>query len=152
MFAAAGEDGELEFDYSDSGFCNGGLHQQVSRWRHGHFSKLRVEGRNLLRYLQAHAPADIARVRYIKIDTEGADREVVRSLAPLIAKARPYIRTEFYRHLPADERAGFLQDLRDLGYRVFKYEEDGHAGEPLDPEKVQRWAHFDAFAIPHQLK
>src|SRR6185295_7687850 len=42
MFAAMPEDGEFEFEYSDEGYCNGGFHQGISRWTHGHFSKLRV--------------------------------------------------------------------------------------------------------------
>ena len=31
MFAAMPEDGEFEFEYSDPGYCNGGLHQGISR-------------------------------------------------------------------------------------------------------------------------
>ena len=40
MFAAMPEDGEFEFEYSDSGYCNGGFHEGISRWTHGHFSPL----------------------------------------------------------------------------------------------------------------
>ncbi len=40
MFAAMPQDGEFEFEYSDAGYCNGGLHEGISRWTHGHFSKL----------------------------------------------------------------------------------------------------------------
>ena len=71
MFAAMPADGEFEFEYSDSGYCNGGFHEGLSRWTHGHFSTLRVAGRNLAAYLREHAAADLARLRYIKIDTEG---------------------------------------------------------------------------------
>ena len=46
MFAAMPADGEFEFEYSDAGYCNGGFHQGLSPWKHGHFSTLRVEGRN----------------------------------------------------------------------------------------------------------
>ena len=33
MFAATSEPGSFVFHYSDDGFCNGGLHKGVRRWR-----------------------------------------------------------------------------------------------------------------------
>ena len=151
MFAAMPADGEFEFEYSDSGYCNGGFHEGLSRWTHGHFSTLRVAGRNLAAYLREHAAADLARLRYIKIDTEGFDRAVVRSLADLLRTRRPYLKAEIYKHLPEAERAGFHADLRGLGYRVFKCGDVEYRGEELGPADLSRWKHFDVFAVPEEL-
>lgn len=151
MFAAMPEDGEYEFEYSDSGYCNGGFHAGLSRWKHGHFSALRVAGRNLGAYLRQHAPADLARLRYIKIDTEGFDRAVVSSIADVIRAARPYLKAEIYKHLPEAERAGFHADLRGLGYRVFKCGDEEYRGEELHARDLSRWKHFDIFAVPQEL-
>jgi len=148
MFAAMPNDGTFEFEYSDSGYCNGGFHRGISRWKHGHFSKLQVVGRNLHDYLRAEAADALARLRYIKVDTEGFDRSVVESLSGLIAATRPYVRAEIYKHLPADERRGFYGDLRAKGYRVFKCEEEGGRGAELGPDDLSQWAHFDIFAVP----
>jgi FkbM family methyltransferase len=152
MFAAMPEDGEFEFEYSDEGYCNGGFHQSISRWRHGHFSKLRVQGRNLAEYLRANAADELSRLRLIKIDTEGFDREIARSLVDLVKSRRPYIKSEIYKHLPAAERAGYFDDLRGLGYRVFKCEDSVYRGEELRrPDDLMRWRHFDIFAVPEEL-
>ena len=151
MFAAMPEDGEFEFEYSDSGYCNGGFHAGISRWTHGHFAKLRVIGKNLAAYLRTRAPDELARIRYIKIDTEGFDRAVVRSLAELLTAVRPYIKTEIYKHLSNDERTGYFDDLRRLGYRVFKCEGDVYRGEQLGRDDLSRWKHFDIFAVPGEL-
>jgi FkbM family methyltransferase len=152
MFAAMPEDGEFEFEYSDSGYCNGGFHRGISRWTHGHFSKLCVTGRNLPAYLREHAPDALTKLRYVKIDTEGFDRAVVRSIAALIKETRPYIKTEIYKHLPSDQRAGYFDDLRGLGYRVFKCEEGRDPrGQELARGDLSRWKHFDVFAIPEEL-
>lgn len=151
MFAAMPSDGPVEFEYSDEGYCNGGLHRGISRWSHGHFHRLSVEGRNLMEYLRVEAPGDVARVRFLKIDTEGFDRVVVQSLHPLIAAARPYIKTEIYRHLPAGERRAYAVDLTALGYRLFKCEDDaGYRGRPLTADDLMRWKHFDVFAVPEE--
>lgn len=151
MFAAMPEDGEFEFEYSDSGYCNGGFHEGLSRWKHGHFSVLRVAGRNLTKYLRRNAAPELMRLRYIKIDTEGFDRVVVRSLADLLRARRPYLKAEIYKHLPAGERQGFHADLRDLGYRVFRCGETEYRGEELGPRDMMRWRHFDVFAVPDEL-
>jgi len=152
MFAAMPEDGEFEFEYSDAGYCNGGFHRGTSRWTHGHFARLRVTGRNLPAYLREHAPEALTRLRYVKIDTEGFDRAVARSIAGLIKETRPYIKTEIYKHLPPDQRAGYFDDLRGLGYRVFKCEEGlDYRGQELARGDLSRWKHFDVFAIPEEL-
>ena len=148
MFAAMPSDGEFDFEYSDSGYCNGGFHGGISRWKHGHFSKLRVAGRNLHEYLRTEAADLLPRLRYIKVDTEGFDRSVVQSLAGLVASTRPYLRAEIYKHLPDHERRGFHGDLRAMGYRVFKCEEDVYRGRELGPDDLSQWAHFDIFAVP----
>jgi FkbM family methyltransferase len=151
MFAAMPADGEFEFEYSDSGYCNGGFHQGISRWAHGHFSKLRVAGRNLAAYLRVHAPEALPRIRYVKIDTEGYDRAVVQSIADLIMVVRPFIKTEIYRHLSHQQRTAYHDDLRHLGYRLFKCE-DGrdYRGQELGRGDLSRWKHFDVFAVPEE--
>jgi FkbM family methyltransferase len=151
MFAAMPADGEFDFEYSDSGYCNGGFHEGLSRWRHGHFSVLRVSGRNLADYLRQNAAAELARLRYIKIDTEGFDRAVVRTLADVMRTRRPYLKAEIYKHLPEGEREGFHADLRALGYRVFKCEETEYRGEERGPRDMTRGRHFDVFAVPSEL-
>jgi FkbM family methyltransferase len=150
MFAAMPHDGQFVFEYSDEGFCNGGFHDRISRWRHGHFVKLRVEGRHLGSYLRRQGPDAIARLRYIKVDTEGFDRSVVASLRDILQTARPYLRVEIYKHLPPDERGFFFDDLRDLGYRLFKYEEDRNLGLELTRDAMNRWPHFDLFAVAEE--
>ena len=153
MFAAMPEDGEFEFEYSDEGYCNGGFHQAVSAWTHGHFSKLRVQGRNLTAYLKANAPEALAKVRFVKIDTEGFDRSVARTLADLLKASRPYLKTEIYKHMPGDERAGYFGDLRSLGYRLFKCDDVEYRGEALlEPADLSKWRHFDVFAVPEELE
>lgn len=149
MFAATPEDGEFEFEYSDGGFCNGGLHEGIGTWKHGHFMKLKVSGINLVKYLKTNFPDDYQKVRYIKIDTEGFDRTVVKSLKELLVSNRPFIKTEIYKHLSAKQRLGYIGDLKELGYRIYKInnEEDYHGMELVEND-VLRWKHFDIFAVP----
>jgi FkbM family methyltransferase len=152
MFAAMPADGEFDFEYSDEGYCNGGFHQSISAWRHGHFSKLRVQGRNLLEHLRAAYPEALPKVRFIKIDTEGFDRTVVETLAPLLKTSRPYLKTEIYKHLSDEERSAYFDDLRALGYLCFKCGDVELQGEPLRRHSdLSKWRHFDVFAVPEEF-
>ena len=149
MFAATAEDAAFEFEYSDSGFCNGGLHEDVDARTHAHFFKLPVQGRNLARYLDAEFPDEVQRLRFIKVDAEGYDRTVVASLLPLIRRTRPFLKSEIFRHSPEAERRLFWRELREAGYRVHRYESDErYVGDPLTEDEMNRWPHFDIFAVP----
>lgn len=149
MFAAAPEDGEIEFEYSDAGFCNGGRHEGMERWTHAHFFTLRVTGRNLERFLEREFPVAAAQLRFVKVDAEGFDRTVVGTLRALLARTRPFVRSEIFKHSPDAERAGFWRDLREMGYRVHRFVSDvEYRGEELAERDMTKWRHFDIFAVP----
>ena len=149
MFAAVPEDGELVFEYSDSGYCNGGLHEGIGQWTHAHFFKLRVKGRNLTRYMEREFPREADRLRFVKVDAEGYDRSVVASLRPLIERTRPFIRSEVFKYSPHAERTQFWRELHGLGYRIHRFESDTrYRGEELAEGDMTRWPHFDIFCTP----
>ncbi|HEX2668484.1 MAG TPA: FkbM family methyltransferase [Gammaproteobacteria bacterium] len=149
MFAATDVDGEYEFEYSDPGFSNGGLHQGISPWRHGHFFKLKVQGRNLLSFLEREYPQELRRIRYLKIDAEGHDPAIVRSLRTLVAANRPYLRTEVYKHLPEEARRAYFRELLEMGYTPYKFEDEkNYRGTRLRESMLMDWEHFDIFAVP----
>jgi hypothetical protein len=96
-------------------------------------------------------PDELRRVRYVKTDTEGFDRAVVTSLKPLLLAQRPVLKCEVYKHLPIPERIGFLRDLKEAGYRVFKWESPAvFQGEELSEATMTKWMHFDLVALPSQ--
>jgi FkbM family methyltransferase len=149
MFAATPEDEEVEFRYSDSGYCNGARFEGVSQWSHGHAFKLKVQGRNLVSFLRATYPLLFPRIRYVKIDTEGYEPVVIRSLSSLLSQRKPYLKVEVYRRLSAPERIALHRDLARHGYVIHKIADDGrYCGEILGENDLNRWTHFDIFCVP----
>ena len=150
--AATPEDGSFEFEYSDPGFCNGGFHAGIDPWKHAHFFKLKVTGRNVPKFLSTNFPEQAKRVRYIKIDTEGFDRAVASSLREVLVQQKPYLKTEMYKHTPESERRGYYRDLRELGYTLYRIEsdEEDYRSKPLDEADVMKWSHYDVFAVPER--
>ncbi len=150
--AATPEDGSFEFEYSDPGFCNGGFHAGIDPWKHAHFFKLKVTGRNVPKFLSTNFPEQAKRVRYIKIDTEGFDRAVASSMRQVLVEQKPYIKTEMYKHTPESERRGYYRDLRELGYTLYKVEseEEDYRSKPLPESDIMKWSHYDVFAVPER--
>lgn len=148
-FAAASAAGPLVFSYSDAGFCNGGAHTGVSRWRHAHAFALTVRGERLDEYLAAHHPDVAGRLRFVKVDAEGADLTVLRSIESLIDRERPYIRVEVHKFMPPASRAELFQWFRSRGYATYRVEsETEYRGQAIGPDDLDRWRQFDVFAVP----
>lgn len=145
-FAATPDSGGIEFEYSDAGFCNGGRHEGISRWRHGHAFTLRVRGENLAAYLDEHHADLRGRIRYIKVDAEGYDLAVLESIASVIDRERPFVRAEVFKLLDRARREQLFAFFATRGYTVFRIEhEANYRGEVLTAADMARWPHFDVF-------
>jgi FkbM family methyltransferase len=149
MFAAAPEDEQMEFQYSDPGYCNGGRFEGMSKWLHGHAFKLAVQGRNLQSFLKEKYPQVVARIRYIKIDTEGYEPVVLQSLANLISQCKPFLKVEVYGKLNDLQRRSLFRAIAGYGYVIHKIAGDGsYFGEILVEQDLSKWRHFDIFCAP----
>jgi FkbM family methyltransferase len=149
MFAATPEDAEMEFQYSDSGYCNGGRFEGMSKWLHGHAFTLKVQGKNLQSFIEKNDPELLPRIRYIKMDTEGYEAAVIHSLSGMISQCKPFLKVEVYRKLDDAQRRALHRSITELGYIVRKIPDDGdYFGEILTAEQMSKWRHFDVFCVP----
>jgi FkbM family methyltransferase len=149
MFAATPEAGQYEFEYADAGFCNGGLHAGISKWRHGHAFRLPVQGRNLEAYMSEHFPELLDRVRFVKVDAEGYDYDVLKSVEPMLRRRKPYVKAEMFKLLTLEQRERLYDFLSGLGYEIFRVESDRrHLGPRLVREALMQPRHYDIFCRP----
>jgi FkbM family methyltransferase len=146
--AATEEEGDFVFSYGDASYCNGG----VSPRRRNPLKRrypLKVVGRNLLRLLQEEFAEWLPKLRYVKVDAEGFDRQILQTIRPLLKRQRPVVRTEVFRHLSRHERFALFDLLTDCGYRLHRFE---GAAEPLgrllSRAQMTQERHFDMLAIP----
>ncbi len=149
MIAATPEPGDFDFEYSDAGFCNGGLHEGISKWRHGHAFTLRVRGENLQSCIAERFPAFASRIRFVKVDAEGYDYQVLASLKDLIAAQKPFIKAEMFKLLGLAQRERLYDLLVGFGYDVFLVESDAnYLGARLDRHALMIRRHYDLFCVP----
>ena len=149
MFAATPEDGEFVFEYSDSGFCNGGRHEGISKWRHAHAFKLRVTGKNLESYLRNQFPQLLPKLAFIKVDAEGYDIRILQTLSNVIVEHRPYIKAEVYKHTNQLQREELYRFFAERHYAVHRIDgESCYQGPLLEETDLMTWPHFDVFCTP----
>ncbi len=151
MVAAAEQDGTMEFEYSDSGFCNGGLHKQISKWKHGHAFKLEVVCVNLSKILRKDYHEQLKRLKFIKIDTEGYDLFVIKSLNDLVNKFHPYMKVEIYKHTTCEYREELFDLLSSKGYSLYKVKNDSNLMQyEITKNDLMSWKHYDIFCVPQK--
>jgi FkbM family methyltransferase len=151
MAAATLEEGFIQFEYSDSGFCNGGRHEGIGMLRHGHVFKLNVFGVNLTHELKSDYSDFLPKLKFIKIDAEGYDLYVIKSLSEIIRLYRPCIKTEIFKKTSTKYRVELFSFLFENSYEVFKIDQEPVGrGESLNLDDVDRWKHYDILCTPKE--
>lgn len=122
-FAATEEDGEFTFNYSDASFCNGGFLSQIENSAHKHNYELKVEGKNLQNYLNENHQNRLDKCSLIKIDAEGYDKEILKTIPEILNEQKPALMVECYKKLIQSERDELFEVLNDYGYDLFFLED-----------------------------
>jgi FkbM family methyltransferase len=149
-FAITGSEGDFFYNSSEASFNNGGISEQQNN-RHGKFSlEHKIKGIKLETFLEEKYPDRINRLKLIKIDTEGYDKEIIRSVSNLLTKFQPAVITEcFFRTTPEDRFEQF-DLLKSKGYSLYYFSEFSINAEivPIKTkEEMLKWKHFDLYAI-----
>ncbi len=149
MVAASDTEEFISFEYSDSGFCNGGKHQDISVWKHGHAFKLEVFAVNLENELKSNFEDYLERLKFIKIDAEGYDLYILQSLRTIIKEYRPIIKAEVFKKTDTKYRLALLEFFESLNYQVFKVSSEPIAkGEAITDKNIKTWKHYDILCEP----
>lgn len=122
-YAISDEEGPLTFHYSDYGFCNGGF---ATRTNYGvgvtgHTIPIDVWGINFEKFINDNN-IDVGNISLIKIDAEGHDKDILKTLTAVIEKHKPVLITEIYNGLSTSEISQLLDIIHFLGYKAYDEE------------------------------
>tara|TARA_Y100001972_G_scaffold123380_1_gene170552 strand:+ start:649 stop:1497 length:849 start_codon:yes stop_codon:yes gene_type:complete len=133
-YAISDEEGPLEFHYSDYGFCNGGFatRTETGVGVTGHKVPIDVYGVNLEKFLLENS-IETNKISLIKIDAEGHDKDILKTLTNIINKHKPVLITEIYNGLKPNEIDDLLNTIHSLGYKA--YDEEINKGSLKNPGK-----------------
>ncbi len=149
-FAATQTEGDFIFNYSDASFCNGGFLTQLKNQKHNHSYTLTVKGKNLQDYLFDNYQDRLSRLELLKVDAEGYDKEILKTLTKIISTYKPTIMAECYKKLTIQERGELFDVLDDCGYELFYLESFEENSKKIKIEKVNMGdrKHFEILAFP----
>jgi FkbM family methyltransferase len=145
------EEGEFYYNSSEATFCNGGISSEKKN-KHGRFClDYKIKGIKLEKYLNENHSDLLDKLSFIKIDTEGYDKEIIRSISGIISKYKPYIICECFKRLTKLERFEYFDLIASNGYILYYL--DGFYEKPIIGQQIQKqdmmnWKHFDIFAKP----
>lgn len=122
-YAISDEDGALKFHYSDAGLCNGGFatRTEFGIGVTGHTVPVDVVAVNFERYIEENNVA-IDNISLIKIDAEGHDKDILKTLRKTIDEHKPVLITEIYTGSSKNEIAELMSVVHSMGYKI--YDED----------------------------
>lgn len=122
-YAISDEEGALTFHYSDYGFCNGGFATRTNQGIGvtGHTVPIDVMAINFENFIQEHE-IELGNVSLIKIDAEGHDKDILKTLKHTISTHKPVLITEIYDGLHLNEITDLLDTIHELGYKAYDEE------------------------------
>ncbi|WP_276368571.1 FkbM family methyltransferase [Chryseolinea sp. H1M3-3] len=150
-FAATKEDGDFVFNYSDASFNNGGFLSEIHVKNHHHDYTLNVQGKNVERYLLTHFRDQLEKLDLLKIDAEGYDKEILKTIPEILKQYKPNLMVECYKRLDENERHELYDIIHDHGYNLYYLENFEETGNKILVEKKNMTdrKHFEMLAI-HQ--
>ncbi len=129
------------FASSEASMSNGGLIEKLDDNSHGKFKlKDPIQGVNIVKYLETHYADWLPKLSFIKIDAEGLDYFILKTLEPLLQKYRPVIIAEIYEQLTEEIRSNIFSLLKKYEYTIFnigEFETDENFERKLINEKSE---------------
>jgi FkbM family methyltransferase len=149
-FAITDKEEEFYYYSSEASFTNGGISSGKTS-KHGKYTfKDKIKGIVLESFLEKNFPDRIDKLKLIKIDTEGYDKEIIKSISNLLVKYKPVVVTECFFRNNDQERFEHFHLLKDKGYSLYYFSDflDNAEIIPIETETdMLKWRHFDLFAV-----
>jgi len=147
--AATLETKDYTFYYSDPNVygngMNGGnfdeieLKDQVKQF---HYYPVEVKGVNVYDFLTENYKDEIDKIKFIKTDTEGYDKEVLKTLAPLIKQNKPVLMVESFQSSTKEEILDYYNTLKSFGYEIYDVSPLDNQTDCVGPITLQEFEYY----------
>jgi FkbM family methyltransferase len=106
---------------SEASFGNGAI-SETRDSKHGKFVfDGMVEGIHLKTFLETKYASMIQKLSFIKIDTEGYDKEIIKSISDLIQAYKPVIVAESFGKASEAAKVELFEVIKNNGYDIFYF-------------------------------
>lgn len=147
--ACTHEDGNFKFHYSDpniygagmnGGYFDGIKHGEQIKQFHAH--EVDVIGVNVNNFITNMGEDIVNKIKFIKTDTEGFDKEVLKTLQPIIEKNKPVLMVEAFKALTKEEIEDFYNTLKSFNYEIYDVSPLDNKTDCTGPITKEEIAHY----------
>lgn len=149
-FAATAQDGEFTFGSSDPSYGNGGIVGFTHNRKRNTRYTFQVTGKNLEQYLKQEYALLLPRLKFIKIDAEGYDKEIIKTIPGIIETYRPYLATECFGPATAAEKIELFDLLTAKRYNLYRTDFTQKSTTKITRETMAVRSTYDILAIPQE--
>lgn len=151
-YAISVQEEEFYFVSSEASFANGGI-SPTKESRHGKFvHSEKIKGIQLMRFLEQNYAEWLPKLSFIKVDTEGYDKEILKSIADLIVEYKPIIVAESFGKSTDEAKMELFDVITKHGYEVFYFEDFDTTAQIIaikTKEEMTNWRNtINVYAMP----
>jgi FkbM family methyltransferase len=154
-YAITAEDEEFYFVSSEASFGNGAI-SKTKESRHGRFVYPEmVRGINLPEFLAKNYGSWLPKLSFIKIDAEGYDKEIIKSISSLIMEHRPVLVAESFGESSDQDKYDLFDTIRRHGYNLWYFSDfkvNAEISELKERDDILKWKNtINLYSIPNSL-
>jgi FkbM family methyltransferase len=117
------QDEEFYLVSSEASFSNAGISKSRDS-KHGKFVYPHmIKGVNLQGFLEENHQAWLPKFSFIKVDAEGYDKEIIKSIRGLISKYKPIVIAESFGESSDEDKMELYEVIANLGYKISCFED-----------------------------
>lgn len=156
-YAITVKEEEFYFISSEASFANGGI-SKTRESIHGKFIQPgKIKGVNLKKFLEQQYPDQLKKLSFIKIDTEGYDKEIIRSISDLIDACQPVLIAEVFKKSSPQDKGELFDLIHDHHYDLYFFEDFDIRAKVAPVKTRQELSNFkktiNVYALPqHQSR
>jgi FkbM family methyltransferase len=147
--ACTSETKKYTFNYSDPTIYNNGMNGgYFDELKHGnqikqfHSYKVEVDGVNTTDFLNEKYGELVDKIKFIKTDTEGLDKEVLKTLAPIIKANKPVLMVEAFVSLTDEEVEDYYNVLKSFDYEIYDVSPLDNKTDCTGPLTKEEFGHY----------
>lgn len=122
-YAITVDDEEFYYVSSEASFANGAISPTRESVHGKYIFPDKIKGINLQSLLEKNYNDKLSNFSFIKIDTEGYDKEILKSISDLIQKYKPVIVAESFGNSVPEAKEELYNVIEKHGYEIFYFED-----------------------------
>lgn len=148
QLACTKETKKYVFNYTDPKLygdgSNGGLLDTLTdkTFKKFHDTQIEVDGVNVADFLNTTHKSDVDDIKFIKIDAEGYDKEILKTLSPIIEKNHPLLMVEAFKLLSPEEIKDYYNTITQFGYKIYDISPLDNITDCSGPLKSDEFEYF----------